>query len=343
MIIFNGKNSKIDFDLYIASREQPPAQRKVITETVPYMSGLWDFSYHDGDIDEYEAVKIKYTFDIIAESKQELKELRKRLVAWIHSKGDNKLWDNDINGYYNVYHAQASWSEEGLQGLLTAEFTCYPFALVDVESVHTLSTTSQTINIENYGDRVVTPVIRVTSKNIFNKDAAFGGTGGELIVDGDDITFNYEGVTNDFFAVVCWVNVKPNTDYKISVASLKSIGSVYVYNDKLYGNIVAHPQPNGVFNSGNYTRLLIGFYTLAEFRDNTRTTETLSKIQIEEGEIATAYEPFVEANATLTDGSTSYALSAGTYEDKITLETGKNAFTVKGEGLISFIYKEEVL
>ena len=163
MIIFNGKNTK-DFDLYIATREQPPAQRKVITETVPHMSGLWDFSYHDG-IDEYEPVKLKYTFDVIADSKQELKALRGDLIAWIHSKGENKLIDTDISetAYYIVYHAQASWAEEGLQGLLTAEFTCYPFMKTEYETI-TMAVTEaeQTINIMIEGSRPISPIITLT-------------------------------------------------------------------------------------------------------------------------------------------------------------------------------------
>lgn len=165
MILYNGKNSKLDFDLYIASREQPPAKRKEITETVPYMSGLWDFSFHDGDIDEYEAVKIKYTFDVIADSKQELKALRRQLTAWIHSRGENKLIDTDIgtNIYYEVYNAQASWSEQDLQGLLTAEFTCYPFMKTEYETITlTLKETEQTINIVNEGERRISPIITLT-------------------------------------------------------------------------------------------------------------------------------------------------------------------------------------
>ena len=121
-------------------------------------------------IPEYEAVKIKYTFDVIADSKQELKALRKQLLAWIHSKGDNKLYDTDISdtAFYEVYHAQGSWSEEGLQGLLTAEFTCYPFMKTEKETVVALSSTTQTVNINNEGDRDVYPSITVAGKNLFD-------------------------------------------------------------------------------------------------------------------------------------------------------------------------------
>ena len=132
MIIYNGKNSLKDFDLYIASKDIPVPQRKRITETVPYMSGLWDFSYLDG-VDQYDAITLKYDFDVIAVTKQELNEQKHALLDWLHGVGDKKLYDTDISSdyYYNVYQAQASWSETDTQGLLSVEFLCYPFRLKD--------------------------------------------------------------------------------------------------------------------------------------------------------------------------------------------------------------------
>lgn len=128
MIIYNGKSSLKDFDLYVASKNIPVPERKVITETVPYMSGLWDFSFLDG-VDQYEAVTLVYDFDVIADSKRELNELKAAIIAWLHGTGDNKLYDTDISTefYYTVYHAQASWNEDGLQGLVSVSFLCYPF------------------------------------------------------------------------------------------------------------------------------------------------------------------------------------------------------------------------
>lgn len=163
MIIYNGVNSFTDFDLYVASRELPAPKRKEITETVPYMSGEWDFSYHDGNIDEYETLKIKYTFDVIADTKQELHEQRKRLLAWVHSRGDQKLVDTEVSEvqYYEVYKAQGDWQGNDLQGLLTVEFSCYPFAKTDKTVTQVLTDTATTMSVENEGGRKVTPVIYV--------------------------------------------------------------------------------------------------------------------------------------------------------------------------------------
>ena len=43
-IIFKGKNSELDFDIYPAKKSLTPPKKKRITETVPFMNGEWDFS-----------------------------------------------------------------------------------------------------------------------------------------------------------------------------------------------------------------------------------------------------------------------------------------------------------
>lgn len=163
MIIYNGKNSLKDFDIYVAAKEIPAPMRKEAIETVPLMSGEWDFSYHDG-IDEYETLIIKYDFDVIADSKQELNRLKTELIKWLHSRGDQKLYDSDIslNEYYEVYRAQTAWIEEDLQGLLSVEFKCYPLRKTgETKVTFTLSDTTRTYNIVNKSERPIMPVFEV--------------------------------------------------------------------------------------------------------------------------------------------------------------------------------------
>ena len=169
MIIYNGKESLKDFDLYVASKDIPPPQRKTITETVPYMSGIWDFSFNEG-VDEYEPLPLKYTFDVIADTKQELNSIKAELLDWLHNIGsDNedirkRLYDTDISEteYYEVYFVNTGWSEEGLQGLLTAEFVCYPFRKTESRTItHTINN-SLSLNLENAGYRPIYPIITVS-------------------------------------------------------------------------------------------------------------------------------------------------------------------------------------
>ena len=180
MIIYNGKNSFKDFDLYVAKKDMPVPKRKEITETVPHMSGEWDFSYNDG-VDEYETLVIKYEFDVIGDSKQDLNSLKAAIVAWLHSRGDQRLYDSDIslNEYYEVYRAQAAWGEEGEQGLLSVEFKCYPLRKAD-EKTKTLelSETAQSFELVN-NSRPIMPVFELEgSASVIVGDVSFALTTG---------------------------------------------------------------------------------------------------------------------------------------------------------------------
>lgn len=163
MIIYNGKNSFKDFDLYVAKKDIPVPIRKEATETVPLMSGEWDFSYNDG-VDEYETLVIKYEFDVIGDSKKDLNSLKTELVAWLHSRGNQQLYDSDIslNEFYEVYRAQAFWGEEGEQGLISVEFKCYPFRKADVTTkTFELSEEAQSFELVNNSARPIKPVFEV--------------------------------------------------------------------------------------------------------------------------------------------------------------------------------------
>lgn len=180
MIIYNSLNSEKNFDLVVASKDIPPPTRKEITETVPYMSGEWDFSFDENGEDEYEPVTLKYEFDVIAETKQELNATKKKLLLWVYSDVDKRLFDSDfpLSEYWEVYRARASWSEDWLQGLLTVEFVCYPFRKTEMQKIHvTLSETEQSISVYNDGYRSIMPVIEVSNKanlNFENKTYALG-------------------------------------------------------------------------------------------------------------------------------------------------------------------------
>lgn len=183
MIKYNGKNLTQLLDLVIAAKEIPTPIRKVTTETVPYMSGEWDFSYLDG-VDYYEPLTLKYSFDFIADSKRELYDLRAQAVKLFSEKGDGKFYDTDISdtAYFKVNRVQAGWSEEGLQGLLTVEIKCYPFMITDITKTITASSNAQEITpLENEDYRAskisITTSGAITVKHLeYKNDYAIAST-----------------------------------------------------------------------------------------------------------------------------------------------------------------------
>lgn len=63
---------------------------------------------------------------------------------------------------------------------------------------------------------------------------------------------------NGFVGV--WVNVKPNTNYKLSYDKING-GNIWVYTDNFFGNSIIQGGIQPIFNSENNSKLLIGFYT----------------------------------------------------------------------------------
>lgn len=351
MIIYNGVNSFTAFDLYVASRELPAPKRKEITETVPYMSGEWDFSYHDGNIDEYETLKIKYTFDVIADTKQELHEQRKKLLAWVHSRGDQKLVDTDISyvQYYEVYKAQGDWQGNDLQGLLTVEFSCYPFAKTDKRVSQILSNTATTMTIENEGREAV-PTIRVASKNLFDIS--------KISVGEPYTQYNYFSAVTENSVTISSQSGYSGNGFRTTLLSLKTlcpdieVGKTYTVNAQsdahnqmiyLSGANVSWFYGTSLLITEEMTESTVCLYGYSSTHDGFGDC-IVSNIQIERGEKATEYTPYIASEdliATINYGANTLTIGAGSSTNKIALETGENTFTVNGTGELTFEFAEE--
>lgn len=353
MIIYNGKSSFTDFDLYVASKEVPPAQLKEITESVPFMNGVWDFSFCNDEQGEYEPVTLKYTFDVIEDTKKDLNALKKSINKWLHSRGEQKLYDTDISTteYYKVYNVKAGWSEEGLQGLVTVEFKCYPFMLLEKSTgAIELTTDPQPVIIENEGGRVVGATVEIASKNLFDiskiavqpvsNTAAWVSALTEnsiTISEPADYTRNgYCGV-NLTLKDLC-PNIKAGHTYILSAETTSKKRNIFLvtpYNSWDFGK-------SRTITENDITSPVVFYGNDVSTGENVGDC-VISNIQIEEGITATEYTPYIDANATIIDGVNSYALSSGKHTNVLRLQTGENTFNVSGAGLITATYTEESL
>lgn len=129
--------------------------------------------------------------------------------------------------------------------------------------------------------------VLVRGKNLIDLSKVEKRTVNTLIsLSGDSIT-----ITDDFFAKIT-VKVKKNTNYYMQAVRgpEPSGGTIAVYkNSPALGNVVVgNTSRNFVVNSGINDELIILFYSSG----GTIDTKTFSNIQLEEGEWATAYEPF---------------------------------------------------
>ncbi len=111
-----------------------------------------------------------------------------------------------------------------------------------------------------------------------------------LEIVGKTVVFGNYANANDRFVCSAWVDVEANTDYSVSCKSA-SIGQYYIYTDKLFGTLVKAVSNNApTFNSGNNTRVLIGFYSIKT--DRVGDVDTLSEFKVEQGTSVTTYIPY---------------------------------------------------
>ena len=107
---------------------------------------------------------------------------------------------------------------------------------------------------------------------------------------GKTVVFGNYANASDRFVCSAWIDVEANTDYSVSCKSA-SIGQYYIYTDKLFGTLVKAVSNNApTFNSGNNTRVLIGFYSIKTNRVG--DVDTLSEFKVEQGTSVTTYIPY---------------------------------------------------
>lgn len=138
-----------DFGQCMASRDTGSPTKNLVTKTVPYMSGFYDFSKLYGAA-AYESREVTYVIQMIG-SPCEVQEQKSEVMEWLSQVHDADIYDDDIQDRH--FHGSLSsmeWeeSEDGESGSLTVVFLCHPFMIADSEKTKSLAVGSNTVTIE---------------------------------------------------------------------------------------------------------------------------------------------------------------------------------------------------
>ena len=145
----DGVHSFRDMGCCVAASDSGSPSKKLITKTVPHMSGFYDFSKVYGAL-AYESREVTYRFDLIGDDMQEQKS---RLLNWLGTVHDADIFDDLIEGYhFRGSYSSAEWEEgeESESGSLTVTFLCHPFLIADAETVVQLKDGDNDITLEGF-------------------------------------------------------------------------------------------------------------------------------------------------------------------------------------------------
>lgn len=128
-IIFNGKKSIEDFDLYVQSLDISPPSKRQIRASVPFLSGSYNFSMLYGE-NTFEDRQLTYCFDVIGNDSTHLNALKIEIYNWLMGVGECELRDTSIPGYYFLAEC-IDITEDDVDdySLLQVTFNAYPFKI----------------------------------------------------------------------------------------------------------------------------------------------------------------------------------------------------------------------
>lgn len=140
-IYLNNKHSYSDFKAWLKSKKVSYPAKTKITETVPYMQGVYDFSLlYDDQI--YEERTLEYEFELVSNrteygfQKEELNARTTEFINWLKESPKSKLIDDDFPGYFFMAEAEESieTEEKFMTVVINVKFKAYSFKIkIDYE------------------------------------------------------------------------------------------------------------------------------------------------------------------------------------------------------------------
>ena len=137
-ITINGKNSFIDFGLVISDKTVGLPTKKVITDTVPFFNGFYDFSNVQG-FNFFDDRYLEFVFDITADTQTELEELYTDVLIWLMDTNQSTIYDSESQKTYVGSLDKWSVEEDILYKQLTVSFKCQPYSLLATQTIHVTS------------------------------------------------------------------------------------------------------------------------------------------------------------------------------------------------------------
>lgn len=140
-IIKDGKHSYKDFGLIMQSRSIGLPSKRKIYDSVPYLSGNYDFSLLYGE-QSYDERTLNYVFTLKCKDEYVANSFKVKIVNWLLDGNKKKLVDDETVGYYFMAECTGCICEQtGCRNStlkFNVTFTAYPFLISDKEEGDTI-------------------------------------------------------------------------------------------------------------------------------------------------------------------------------------------------------------
>lgn len=175
--IIGDKASYDDFDASVAERSISTPKKKSIKETVPFSNVTYDFSAINGEV-YWEERELKYVLEILADTPEELEEMKTAFSNWVMNVQNEKIYDPFIENYHYVgtFDSLDYADDESVEKTTaTVKFLAYPYAIANMQKVYKYivpAGSTGTVNAYNGSAHRMTPTIVTDAEIILKLDNA---------------------------------------------------------------------------------------------------------------------------------------------------------------------------
>lgn len=120
-----------EFNMILLERSSPPPGEKIITESVPFMQGVYDFSMMMGER-IFDNRPLTYKFTAFENEYENRKIIEASLINWLMRGGYEPLYDDHARNYYYLAKCTGvdiSDDTAGRRLNITVTFDAYPFKI----------------------------------------------------------------------------------------------------------------------------------------------------------------------------------------------------------------------
>lgn len=205
-ITFNGKHSLKDMQLIrVNSKEHKHPSKIKIKETIPFMSGEYDFSSLYGGAC-YSERTLNYTFFVEVEAEEEMNYKKIIIENWLlGTNGKTQLTDDDLIGYYYLAECiDIDFDNYYSFGFFDVTFEAYPFKISEnYEGADIWDTFNFETDVSQDVSFTITDYKEVTlyNKGITNVVPQVICSGSMQIIK-DGITYNFKAGANKDYSFI---------------------------------------------------------------------------------------------------------------------------------------------
>lgn len=262
-ITFGGFHSYRDFSLILAQKTIGTPSPKTETIDIPGGDGVLDFTEFFGEV-KYNNRQLSFDFSTLVRQEQFM-TLFSTVQNALHGQKMKIVLDDDPECYYIGRITVNEWKADQNIGKLTIDCDCEPYKY---------KLTSQAVNL--------------TGRNLLNLDAGILTDEGVWEKTETGYTFTRKTGTGGTF--VYWeIPVAKGRQYIFSADYTLTTRLLYVYKDKLYGELVAK------VNAGQpaiFTAEENGIYVFGAYATSAATEAVFTNFMIQEGNEVGTYEAY---------------------------------------------------